>query len=280
MDDEDDEMMEISREDFLQSLKPAPAPQPLPLPPLVGSQSNAQRKRPLQAPAVVVATQVVPAAGLAAAVPPTPKRARSGDASTASTASFASSASSSADAGVPPPEANTWVQCDECRKWRRIDAEAAVAARAAPRWHCRMNADAAYAFCAAAQEEDAEDAPLCAPDGSSDGVYLVEKLLAARGTPPQIRRNSARNSVRNSLTLVAPPLPLQAPSASIASTWSSGRSTRRATTRGSPRPASTPTCAANMSSASAARPRRGNATRISAARFSRRCPRRRRAVAP
>ena len=64
-------------------------------------------------------------------------------------------ASSSADAGVPPPEANTWVQCDECRKWRRIDAEAAVAARAAPRWHCRMNADAAYAFCAAAQEEDA-----------------------------------------------------------------------------------------------------------------------------
>ena len=133
----------------------------------------------------VVATQVVPASGLAAAVPPTPKRARSGDASTASTASFASSASSSADAGVPPPEANTWVQCDECRKWRRIDAEAAVAARAAPRWHCRMNADAAYAFCAAAQEEDAEDAPLCAPDGSSDGVYLVEKLLAARGTPPQ-----------------------------------------------------------------------------------------------
>ena len=90
MDDEDDEMMEISREDFLQSLKPAPAPQPLPL--LVGSQSNAQRKRPLQAPAVVVATQVVPASGLAAAVPPTPKRARSGDASTAPTASFASSA--------------------------------------------------------------------------------------------------------------------------------------------------------------------------------------------
>ena len=197
MDDEDDEMMEISREDFLQSLKPAPAPQPLPLP---GSQSNAQRKRPLQAPAVVVATQVVPAAGLP--VPPTPKRARSGDASTASTASFASSASSSADAGVPPPEANTWVQCDECRKWRRIDAEAAVAARAAPRWHCRMNADAAYAFCAAPQEEDAEDAPLCAPDGSSDGVYLVEKLLAARGTTRNsaqfgaIRRNSARNSVR------------------------------------------------------------------------------------
>ena len=204
MDDEDDEMMEISREDFLQSLKPAPAPQPLPVPPLIGSQqqSNAQRKRPLQAPAVVVATQVVPASGLAAAVPPTPKRARSGDASTASTASFASSASSSADAGVPPPEANTWVQCDECRKWRRIDAEAAVAARAAPRWHCRMNADAAYAFCAAAQEEDAEDAPLCAPDGSSDGVYLVEKLLAARGTTRNsaqfgaIRRNSARNSVR------------------------------------------------------------------------------------
>ena len=52
MEDEDDEMMEISREDFLQSLKPAPTPQPLP--PIVGSQqqSNAQRKRPLQAPAV------------------------------------------------------------------------------------------------------------------------------------------------------------------------------------------------------------------------------------
>eukprot|EP00850_Spirogloea_muscicola_P021369 SM000246S08212 [mRNA] locus=s246:106936:111694:- [translate_table: standard] len=93
------------------------------------------------------------------------------------------------DGGGERPPCSSWVQCDECGKWRRVPSEVGEGLAGDSKWFCRDNVAQDFASCATPQEKSNHAINVELGMSDSEGENPL-----SRGDAPDSRAGSARRS--------------------------------------------------------------------------------------
>eukprot|EP00850_Spirogloea_muscicola_P016142 SM000129S26129 [mRNA] locus=s129:103658:108452:+ [translate_table: standard] len=91
--------------------------------------------------------------------------------------------------GGERPPCSSWVQCDECGKWRRVPSEVGEGLAGDSKWFCRDNVAQDFASCATPQEKSNHEINVELGMSDSEGDNPL-----SRGDAPDSRAGSGRRS--------------------------------------------------------------------------------------
>lgn len=104
------------------------------------------------------------------------------------------------EAGEDHGEADTWVQCERCEKWRRLPPSSSSALP--EHWFCELNPDRAFASCEVAEEPwvDNDKEQQAAPPHDDNNEVEVEAVWEVveeeASSPRQLSSGTAPSSLR------------------------------------------------------------------------------------